>query len=222
MTVWIASYPRSGNSFCRTILRSLFQTESRSIYSLRRQALEQGRPPPPGETASGDDDAGGITYLKTHELPDEVPDHPALYVVRDGRDSYVSYAHFALAHFPEQHRGLSYAEVLRMLVESRTHFGGWSVHVEQWLQRPAQTAILRYEDMIRDPAGALTSACAGIGITLPEPRGTMPAFEELHARKPLLARKGRVGSWREEMPAAIEELFWMRHGPAMERLGYAR
>lgn len=228
MTVWVASYPRSGNKFARTILSCLFQARTFTVY--KRPSNATGSPEaPPWEvsTTSGDprtppEGLAGYSFVKTHELPREADSHDAIYVVRDGRDSYVSYAHYAMNRFPDVYGRMAYVDVLKQLVGSKSHYAGWSAHVDAWTTRASPAALLRYEDMSADPAGAVTRACGSLGIHLPEPSGVLPTFEELHARKPHSVRKGRVGSWREEMPAEIEKFFWSLHGPTMERLGYAR
>jgi hypothetical protein len=87
MIIWIASYPRSGNNYVREILRDVFRVETYSIYEgpVEHQIdVETIR------------DAEGIHLVKTHELPTD--NSPALYVVRDGRDALVSYAHFIHTH----------------------------------------------------------------------------------------------------------------------------
>ena len=35
-------------------------------------------------------------------------------------------------------------------------------------------------------------------------------------------RRGKAGSWQEEMPPEIEERFWSIHGEEMDALGYSR
>ena len=34
-------------------------------------------------------------------------------------------------------------------------------------------------------------------------------------------RRGKTGSWQEEMPAELEQTFWELHGDEMRALGYA-
>jgi|GEM_PF-6489561 hypothetical protein len=52
--------------------------------------------------------------------------------------------------------------------------------------------------------------------------GTAPAsFQELHATIPWFFRLGKTGSWREEMPSHLQELFLKRHGDTLLRLGYS-
>jgi hypothetical protein len=94
--------------------------------------------------------------------------------------------------------------------------------VEAWTRRSAPTAILRFEDMLADPAGAAARACTQLGLSLPPPSGSAPSFAELKAWDPQSFRKGKAGTWKEEMSAGLEQLFWKLHGPTMTRLGYRR
>lgn len=224
MMIWLPSYPRSGNRLARLILHSVFTANTATIYS---QVGEPDKNPPAPEWTGPfpDPRVNGVSFdecffVKTHEMP--TTGHPAIYIARDGRDAYVSYAHFVRQHFPEHVQGMSYLEVLKMLVESTGHFGGWTAHVQAWTSRPHPTAVIHFEDMVADPAGTMAAACAKLGIQAPAPRGRLPGFDELKAAEPVRFRRGKVGGWRDEMPAEIEELFWSLHGPTMTALGYQR
>ena len=224
--VWLASYPRCGNKLARIILSTLYQARTFTVYEqVGEPDIVPVTPVWEGDwptilPTNGVVDAGACCFIKTHELPKS--EHPAIYVARDGRDAYVSYAHFVRQHFPEQVRGLTYEEVLRLLVQSRDHFAGWSEHVRAWTCRSAPTAVVRYEDMVRDPEAAMTQACATLGIRLPAACGSLPSFESLKSAEPTQFRRGQAGAWRDEMPPDIENLFWSLHGSAMEQLGYPR
>ncbi len=222
MLIWIASFPRSGNTFLRVILESIYGVPSYTIYANETQGKPWSGTLPCPATALSEARLQDLTFIKTHELCAADALGPALYVVRDGRDAYVSYAHFAMRRHPDGYWGMSYADVLRMLIESRDHFGGWSRHVEAWLGREAPTAVLRFEEMLAEPATAAARACRQLGLMLPTPPGRLPNAEELRPTDPYAFRKGKAGSWKEEMPAELEELFWNLHGAMMSRVGYCR
>jgi hypothetical protein len=230
---WLASFPRSGNRFTRSILQSLYATRHLTVYapissegtrsdSARRvaqdhdfsQGLPEGTPPlAPDETV----------FIKTHELPLPSDPRPALYVLRDGRDSYVSYAHYALRRHPHLFPGLDWAGILESLVKSPHCHQAWSAHVLAWMRRPHPTVLLRYEDLHQDPAAAVAEALRNLGHVPPErPGAVLPLFAHEHQRNPHSARKGQVGGWREEMPPHLEALFWELHGQAMREAGYSR
>jgi sulfotransferase family protein len=211
--VWLASFPRSGNTFARVVLRSVYGVGSSSAYPEGKGRLAT-------ELAETVADAG-LEPRKTHELEHAGDDSPAIYVLRDGRDCYVSYAHFAL-ELDERYRGMAYSDVLRTLIDSPDQFGGWSRHVDVWTSRAAPTAVIRYEDLLADPAATVAGACEELGLDLPAGAGAPPAMASLREREPLLFRRGVAGSWRDEMPPELEELFWSRHGQTMARVGYCR
>jgi hypothetical protein len=222
MKVWVASFPRSGNKFCRTVLRSVFGVPSSTMYvPQHKHVLSAANQDVSITQTDAGHETGGFSFVKTHELPEAGDSSPAIYVLRDGRDSYVSYTHYTLRKTPDAVDRPFY-ELMRMLVASQEHFGGWSAHVNSWTKRDAPTVIVRYEDLLRDAAGTVSAACTHLGITLPEAGGQMPAFAELHEKKPHIYRKGVSGSWRDEMPPDIEALFWEQHGGTMTRMGYTR
>jgi hypothetical protein len=76
MTIWLASYPRSGNTCARIALRYLFGIPSRSIYpehDMEELGPVIGELPPEMDVET----ASECCFLKTHEMPGE--DHwPAI------------------------------------------------------------------------------------------------------------------------------------------------
>lgn len=227
MIVWLASYPRAGNTFLRIILNSLFHVKTASVYSGPLEGIMPeynqlvGYVRPEGSLQSLQ--ASEATYfIKTHELPSTSDNSTAIYIVRDGRDTLVSYAHFALTFEPEHYSNRTFQETLRMLIESKQHFGGWSKHVESWKKRDGSTVIIRYEDLINDPVGLVIKACKRVKLALPPLSGTLPDFESLKATIPSFFRKGKSGNWKLEMSAELEELFWSIHGTTMLQMGYSR
>ena len=90
--VWLASYPRSGNTFLRIILQNFFRLPTYSIYNVQGQgfsdpssaALEEAPVLPRDWRDSLSDEPGAKPMLlKTHDRPEG--DGPAIYLVRDGR-----------------------------------------------------------------------------------------------------------------------------------------
>ena len=136
MIVWLASYPRSGTTFARIALHYLFGVSSRTVYPFADDAgtfqtvigqlpSEIGLP----EMAAAPEQF----FVKTHELPGE-DSWPAIYLVRDGRDALVSYAHYVLKQqgIPPYGSPELFLEILRELIVSTGHFGGWGPHVLAW------------------------------------------------------------------------------------------
>lgn len=233
MDCWIASFPRSGNTFFRNILYYVYGIESSTFHK--------------ETTYPVDGSYDSYRFVKTHLLPEELipqdPAIPAIYLVRDGRDAVVSIAHHrkdliqpGSEFFPNLQEAIVAAE--------GSFFGGWSRNASAWLQR-AQL-VIRYEDLIKDPPGTFNRVQKLIHL----PRAkweNLPTFEEMKSGKVKYGsgkakyggntrmaepkfketefaekffRKGKTGGWREEMPAHFQDLFWNYHGDMMERLGY--
>ena len=140
--VWLASYPRSGNTFLRTILFQCFGLRSASVY-LRDLGGNKELEDFVGHIEHEQENRilfppNAIPLIKTHEL--DTYGNPAIYVIRDGRAASVSLWNF-------YNRNISLEEV----IEGRHRFGTWANHVESWnpWERP-NTLLLRYESMKTD------------------------------------------------------------------------
>lgn len=227
MIIWLASYPRSGNTFFRLLVKHIYGLPTYSIYQFGATS-KHGLGKIIGVKTETDmlfndmaTDQG--TYLmKTHNLPQD--DFPAIYLVRDGRDALVSYAHYILEYareVPKHEQPAQYIETLAGLIETDPQFGSWSDNVRAWIARSGHTVVVKFEDLIKAPIEHLHRAMEEVGYQAPNIESTpIPTFSELHKKVPDFFRKGQVGSWYEEMPAELHERFWQRHGEVMLKLGY--
>jgi hypothetical protein len=227
MIIWLASYPRSGNTFFRVLLKRIYGVSTYENYVWEQSAdIERVREVIglPDTQLSLEDMAKSDScfFVKTHDLPHD--DFPAIYFVRDGRDALVSHAHFILQYdlqIPSPERQLHFNDTLRMLIETDTSFGGWGNNVMAWTSRIALTVVIKFEDLIASPLECLRQATAQIGYLPPEiDSSQIPTFEELHQKVPQFFRKGQVGAWRDELPDDLHKLFWQRYGDAMRSMGY--
>lgn len=227
MIIWLASFPRSGNTMFRMLLDRLYGVRSYSLYDetcrnghpLGREfqpeigsMLEDGVP-------QGLDRDGAIHFVKTHGPPTDAK--PAICIVRDGRDALVSYAHFQRTFEPSMEQK-PYEHVLRELIVSEESFHNWSKNVNAWAQRvrTAPTVWTRYETLLEAPVTTVARCLRQLGIDLKPVGGSVPDFAELQRRWPTFFRKGKHGAWREEMLEELHRLFWQHHGTVMERFGY--
>lgn len=230
MIVWVASYPRSGNTFLRIVLSHMYGVSTRELY---RKKLPTDNPNVSKEIAEwvGFEEWESLdelrmapepAFLKTHELSSD--DSPALYVVRDGRDTMVSYAHFILTYekkVPAEEYAQAYRKVIRQVIADEGYFGGWSKHVESWTKRKGPTAVIKYSDLIKSPQETTRSAIAQLGLSLEENKEVViPTFGELKQAVPAFFRSGKVGSHEQEMNEADRSLFWKHHGATMTAHGF--
>lgn len=242
MLVWVASYPRSGNTLTLLVLRDAFDIPR--LGADFREELDLGRLPAralPGGTPRAwrlPSDLRGLTgdalldalrarpetyFIKTHRVERAGDPAPALYLVRDGRDALVSHAHFVGDNDEPRFRDRTFDQRLAKLIKPGIPAqGGWSGNVRAWRARVAPTATLRFEDLVTDPVAVVAVACRSIGVPLPEPVASPEKFDRLHELSPLIFRRGESGVWEEEMSPRLQKRFWAAHGPEMNQLGYTR
>jgi Sulfotransferase domain len=224
MIVWVASYPRSGNNLCsRQTLRSVFGATTGAVENpqMLTPRLELDPEADPVEAMREHDET---IFLKTHRIADANAPDPAIYLVRDGRDSLVSHAHFIRSQRDRSSKSSrSFEETLAALIQRKDHpYGSWSANVRAWTHRKAPTQVIRFEELAEDSVEVVRKAVDALGVPLPEPSGEPPSFQELHEEDPELYRRGKSGVWKSEFPPDLQSLFWRLHGAEMEALGYSR
>ncbi|MGC1272993.1 MAG: sulfotransferase domain-containing protein, partial [Planctomycetaceae bacterium] len=222
MIVWLASYPRSGNTFLRLVLDSLFGLPTYTLYDERRLASPDLGPAPPLPRDLADPqpripfdvarfvDRPELHVVKTHGLP--LDGRPAIYVVRDGREATTSYFHY--------HRdSLGMPAPLTDVLHGRVGFGSWGRHLAVWdpCHRP-NTLLLRFESLTANPIAQVERIAAFLGVS---PVGNrVPTFDELRCRAPRFFRSGRTDSWKSLFTEADHAAFWDLHGDEMRAFGY--
>src|SRR5262245_33348568 len=138
MIVWLASYPRSGNTFLRIVLERVYGVRSSVIYDTDGVAERLGA----AFVGAGERvdlgaarRSGEVHFIKTHRRRDErvQEDDRAICLVRDGRDALVSYARMLSEDEPE-----AFEEKLRELIDAPDGrgTGRWGANVLSWLERP--------------------------------------------------------------------------------------
>ena len=217
--VWIASYPRSGNTFLRILLERIFELPSYSIYyeedtthrDPSAEALEEAPRLPRGWRKRLNSGFGGpLVAIKTHDLPTD--NSPTIFVVRDGRAAIQSYFHY--------HRKFAFEQPsLTEIIAGACQFGSWSEHYWAWHPRTRpKTLLIRYEDLVSSPEQTI-ERLAGFFKREPKP-GPLPEFEELQRKSPAFFRRGQNQDYLKEWTGAQMALFNELHGSAMEDLGF--
>lgn len=228
MIVWLASYPRSGNTLARTVLKQCFDLDS---YVDERFGGPTGANTVTGLSHETRREFGALDFagrwedfyrnatesaahffVGTHLAPRDM--QPAIYVVRDGRAAISSAAAFLKRYMPETKEGLL------ELTMGDDPYGGWSQQYRAWCSEGRSRLLLRYEELVSAPMSTLLAIRKFCGFSV-EPRPWVNPFERLHAQSPDFFRIGRAewdppADWTE----AIDAIFWHIHGPLMEELGY--
>lgn len=212
--LWLASWPRSGNTLLRSILWNCFGLRSHSLYD-------------ESKTLRGTHDARGLIGtlsdtgferlwdsqqwqpIKTHGPPKD--DRPAIYVARDGREACVSY--WKMFQLEKPHTTL--ADVIK----GAARFGGWSDHWNHWqpLNR-SNTLVVNYESMVSEQKS--TIARLAKFLDMPIKSESVPTFADMQPISSEFFRSGTNTTWRELMTGDDLSLFYDLHGDHMSTIGY--
>ena len=174
--IWLASYPKSGNTWVRFILsNALFGPADRSI-DVNRRIPDLHRRLPDDRLNRPDD--GAPLLAKTHF--EMTPAHPelsrtdrALHIVRDPRDVLLSALNYRRLNgvTPAQLSDRAYAEVFINTGGDPTwkqqKFGTWASHARSWTSTdrfPVKT--IRYEDLRTDTRGVMRDVIDFMGLDI--------------------------------------------------------
>lgn len=193
--IHLASFPRSGNKFAQQILHHVFGLKCRTVYPV---------PSYPDEIAPTWDGVERDVIVKTHELWSS---GGGIYVVRDPRDVYCSYARYQ-SHL--QDRVITPLE----LIETTS----WTEHVLSW--RQAGVYVVRYEDLLREPVSTIKDILHRLSIAV-DVIGMLPDWDRMHSNCPWYYQRGIAGRWREELSESEIDLCETRNRECMKWLGYA-
>jgi hypothetical protein len=113
----------------------------------------------------------------------------------------------------------------------------WSTHVRSWLNAPGlKLKMLRYEDMLASPRRAFAEVCTFLGMPRDEARlrrairhSTFRVLAEQERQRGFVERargadaffrRGRAGTWRDELTPTQVEAILSHHRPLMGQLRY--
>ena len=232
--VFLASYPRSGNTWLRFILYELITGESGDFKRVDQFIPYVGR-----HHRAPDVLPGGGRLLKTHEhYRNEYK--KAIYLLRDPRDVLVSnYFFFTNPTAP----GTSIREfTLRFLDGKINAFGRWERHLQSWLESPLQRAkgitVIRYEDLIRRPNDAIVRLLEFLGrqTSLDEVRRALrnnrfenmrdkekmdPHYAGVISERGRVVRQGHMNGWRDFLSDGELKLVERQYGQLLREFGYS-
>lgn len=224
--VFVAGYPKSGNTWMQHLLASL-------IFGIDPQylpdKLAQELVPSVKKNETYYKRYLPFCCFKTHRLPS--PRHrKVIHLIRDGRDVMASY----FAMHKAMGKNFSLEEMIingKGLVPCK-----WHEHSRKWIENPynAETIQVKYEDLIHTPKKELIKICAFIGLERSEELieksikgnsfASMQKKEEKYGmnnkkwnKDEKFVRKGKIGTYNEEIP---EELITYFTNESKEELTY--
>jgi hypothetical protein len=224
--VWLASYPRSGNTLLRQVLKTCFNIDScaglepghAAKFATPNGALKQIY----GEYYyEGDAEEFYLrarrgpepVFVKTHQFPRD--DAKTIYIVRDGRLALRSFLEYQDRYHP---RASSFVSLLM----GDHPYGDWSGHFRAWCEaRRGETLVVRFEELIDAGAVTLARLARFLGRSGPVRPWSNPQAQ-LREMAPMDYGPGA--------PVWSPDPFWSEtrlrqfltlHGPLLTQLGYA-
>lgn len=273
--IWLASYPKSGNTWFRTFLSALLSDKNQvdinnlaikhnfvnqsffnfatqlNASELPQQEIDNLKPQVIRYLSSIQKE---LTFIKIHEQytsskNGSSPIIPvdcsllALYLIRNPLDVAVSFAY---------HNGWSFNKIIDSMGKNLrlnerkkgtgTHLlseelGTWSEHVNSWVKNYlVKVEVVRYEDMFHTPFKTFKNAVTVIGLDVSDEKIQQAIeassfknlrqqeekayFQEKNPKTDFFFRKGKIGSWREELNKQQINKVINDHYATMVEFGY--
>jgi len=274
--IWLASYPKSGNTWFRIFLRNLLSGDdgpaaldeigfaiasSRAVLDdlsgidssdMTHDEIDQLRPRVYEQIVDRAEEFP--IFMKTHDAYTYLPDGQpllsrtatagAIYFLRNPLDVAVSLAnHVGRTDFDRtiKRMGSSTRSSAAENGSLNAHFVrerrlDWSGHVRSWLTADVPRCVMRYEDMVARPLETFTAAVrfAGLDYSQQQIQHALDhcrfeklqqmerenGFRERLAGCKTFFRRGKAGTWREELSPEQVERIIADHGELMQRFGY--
>ncbi len=225
---FLVSFPKSGNTWVKFMLAHLIRPPGLHInfHSVLHVIPEVNR------------DLDEIKQLaRPRIMKSHAPFQPqfpkVIYLVRDGRDAYVSYYHYRRKQLPP---GTTFAQYLAM----DDHWPcSWSTHVTSWLDaglNSGEFLLVRYENLHLAPKRELRTIASFTNLQVTDRQireaVNQSSFELMkevervkgHPRSERFSgrfvRRGQVGGWRDHFDAEATSIFKAKENEALLRLGY--
>ncbi|MEZ6242663.1 MAG: sulfotransferase domain-containing protein [Phycisphaerales bacterium] len=234
MTItWLASYPKSGNTWVRFILYQCLFGEPKESMDINRRIPDIHR------RLAGDalenPGSGEPIFVKTHyEL---TPKHPelartarALHIIRDPRDVLLSALNYRRLNgvTEAQLSDRSYAEQFIRVGGDATWrqqgMGTWASHADSWSAADFPVLTIRYEDLKRDARDVMRGVIDFLGLEVADDALARAvegsSFERLRAmeiREKADARK-KDGLFLGDTRTSRKGVFFMNKGRSGQSL----
>lgn len=234
---FIASYPRSGNTWTRFLMANLMHPEQPVTFANIETII-------PDATALSSRELKRIPrprLIKTHEYF-EPRYRKVIYLVRDPRDVVLS-----LYNFRRKYRSVHDSYPIEQYVAERFLPGdldvSWGEHVGSWLgtrMNHPGFLLVRYEDLLQDPTRELCRLASFLGIAA-NTEALLQAIERSSANRlrqfekveheAWVTTKGKradvpfiadavAGTWRQKLPQPSVSLIESAWGHLMNTVGY--
>jgi estrone sulfotransferase len=232
--VVLVSYPKSGNTWVRFFWANLLFPERAPIHF--NNVVECVSEVHAGDRIVPGPETDRPSVYKSHAL--FTGTYPrVIYLLRDGRDAYVSYYYYL------QNRNPKVTTFAAFLENDGIYPCHWQEHIRSWLvdHRPEHLLVVRYEDLKADAPTHFRKMVEFAGLEVSDEAlqlaversdfKNMAKAEDRYGRPfrdPKEAevanrfmRKGVVGDWRAHFGEAERAVFKRHNNDMLLRMGYA-
>lgn len=209
--VWVASYPKSGNTWVRFLLANLLAGPVRTSADIEAFCpdVHHGEPAAPPRLYRG------AAFLKTHwvapQLGDRLRDTAgAIYIVRNPLDVCCSALHYLQVPEADRPRAIDDFAARLGVEEWRTRaMGPIPGNIASWfLVKPRfPRMVLRYEDLAADPQAVAARLCWFLGYPASESeiaaaveRSSFAAMRHMEERERAVSRPGVFAGFQAQRP----------------------
>jgi hypothetical protein len=238
-TIYIVSYPKSGNTWMRFIIGN-YLTDCDMDFSNFHKVIPDIHKNP--------EDIANVKFnpifIKSH-FPYREEYKKVIYIFRDGRDVSVSYYHHLLGkkRIPEQ---TSFNEYFyNYFITGRVHFGDWGDHIKSWLIESESKKGIFYtsyerfqEDIFKEMCNVLKFSnmdikddrllrainCSSKENMMNDEknnRNNSIVFKNTNSESDYkFIRKGIIGDWKEYYDKKMNQVFCEKYGKILNDLGY--
>ncbi len=274
--IWLASYPKSGNTWLRILLDSILfhagepvdinHVKTASLRILERHNFEEFLEFDSGELTIEETNAfkrkyyldygqkrTEDTFVKTHEanvpvngreciIPEEVT-KLSIYIVRNPLDIVASLSNHYLVDINKAisimgDSTYTFFRHAKGITSNIPEFiGDWSMHVKSWLNsKELPLLVVRYEDLLNNSIQTLRKITDALDYSVSDAvlaravdnhsfqklkgQESTHGFRERVAGTESFFRKGKSGSWKEELTQGQIRQVIQDHKEVMDNLGY--
>lgn len=223
----IAGFPKSGNTWMQNLVTGvLYGIDTNYLPDRLRAELV------PAVRKGFYKRVLDFTCFKSHDLPK--PEYRrVVHLVRDGRDAMASYYHY------RNTLGFKESREDHIIKGKGVNPCKWHLHAEEWINNPynAEIITIRYEDLLSNPLEEMRRFCDFAHVIrddeliMKSVEGNsfknMQRKEELFKRDSnkwpegkKFFRKGKIGSYKEEIPPELIRFFEEESKEALTHFGY--
>ncbi|GIJ92516.1 hypothetical protein Asppvi_001794 [Aspergillus pseudoviridinutans] len=231
--ICFVSFPKSGSTWLSYILVLMTENQGTTLRDSLHWVESSWTYPRSEEDLRG---ASDPRIFKSHALQYGAGWGPSknpcryIYIARNPKDVITSYFHFEKEKSWSGYYGGDWNHWFEQFVKGRVQRGDWFDHVLSWWEHRDSDNILflKYEDLKKDTASILNLIAEFLDINL-NPTKTNEILEKVQFQAmksddvlgdvkefDKFFRKGKVGSWREQLTVSQNEFF---DNLCQERLG---